>query len=863
MTKKMYNVQKNAGLGTLARALFLLVALLLGGRSAQASHMAGADLTYEYIGNGQYRVVYTLYRDCAGIPAPTSAFMTMSSAACNNFSQSVTLNAVAGTGQEISYACPGTLTTCQGGTAPGFQQWEYEAIVTLPAQCPDWTFQVSDCCRNAPITTITNPDSYSLYIEAKLNNTVVDNTSPTFTNVPVTFLCIGQDNYYNHGVIDAEGDSLAYFFIPPRDAQNDNLAYEPGYSIANPITSSPAVSIDPVTGDIFTHPTATEIGVIAVLILEYRNGVLIGSVMRDLQVYTVQCNNTLPTATGINGTTTFLTSACAGGQICFDVITSDPDVNDTLTMTWNNGIPGATFTVGSGRTPVGTFCWSPGPGDARPQPYTFTVTVRDNACPSNGVQTYSYSITVGGLSVAVTSTPSVSCFGDSDGSASASASGISPFTYLWSPGGETTSSVSGLAAGSYSVTITDSTGCSGTRNFTIAQPLQLVVTATGTTSSCTGGAGEATASVTGGTPVYDYSWNTTPVQTTETATNLAPGTYTVTVTDNNQCSATATATVTGTDPIIANLNITPATCNGNDGAIEVIVTSGTGPYTYVWNPNVSTGSTATGLIPGMYDVTVTDANGCIANLSGTVNSTGINAFIVSQTDATCSNGDDGSATVGGSGGTAPYSYLWMPNGDTTATVNNLAPGTYDVAVSDYFGCTAYVTVVIGSQFQAPVVDLGADVTGCIGSTVTLDAGAGFASYLWNDNSTAQTLDVTVDGTYSVLVTDANGCENFDAILVNFIQCQQVRPEIEPVGGPGIDIFPNPGRNRVMLSIPGVKDTEVSVTVRDIIGNTVSFSKELAGNGYTKSMDIRNLPAGIYTVNVSYGNNTDTIRLVKE
>ncbi|HRH67717.1 MAG TPA: hypothetical protein PLU53_15580, partial [Bacteroidia bacterium] len=93
-------------------ALLLLVALLFSARNSFASHMAGADLTYEYIGNGQYLVTYTLYRDCAGIPAPTTASLTLSSSTCNNFSQFFTLNAVAGTGQEITYTCNGALTTC-------------------------------------------------------------------------------------------------------------------------------------------------------------------------------------------------------------------------------------------------------------------------------------------------------------------------------------------------------------------------------------------------------------------------------------------------------------------------------------------------------------------------------------------------------------------------------------------------------------------------------------------------------------------------------------------------------------------------------------------------------------------------------
>jgi hypothetical protein len=858
--------------GNLWKNLSVLFALVcfMGLNTSKASHMAGADLTYEYIGNNQYLVTYTLYRDCDGIDAPLTESLQVGSNVCGSgVSQSLTLNQVPGTGQEISLNCPGNPSTCAGGTAPGIQAYEYTTIVTLPAQCPDWNFSVSNCCRNAAITTLDFGSGDGQYLEAYLNNTTTNNNSPTFANYPVAFQCIGQDNFYNHGVIDADGDSLVYFYIPPRTGANQSVTYATGYSIANPITSSPATTINQANGDIFMHPTQTEVGVVAVLIQEYRNGVLIGSVMRDIQIYTVACSNTLPSATGINGGGNFATSACTGGQLCFDIITNETDPGQILTLTWNAGIPGATFTTTGSPNPVGRFCWAPTPADARPQPYTFTVTVRDDACPSNGLQTYSFSVVVSNMALNVTSTPSVACFGNHNGSATVSATGNPPLTYLWTspqlPNELTSQSINHLVAGTYTVNVTDGSGCVGAQTVVITQPAPLVVTTIPTNAGCGSALGSAIASVNGGTGTYDYVWNTVPAQTAAEAIDLQSGTYTVSVTDDNNCHATGTAVIANTAPVSFSISSTPATCLANDGTATVATQGGSGNFTYVWTPNVSSGPTATGLIAGIYECVATDVtSGCSQILTTNVaNAAGISASAISLMDATCPNSEDGSALVTISGGQSPYTIEW-PSGEATDVATMLNAGTNVVMVEDYLGCRAYATVEISSMSIGATVNLGNDTTLCIGEQLMLDAGAGVGTtYLWSDNSTGQMLTVTGPGNYSVLVTNASGCEAFDVISVNYITCNPFQNTGTRSVANMVSIYPNPAKNELNVNVAKIRDTEVSITVMDILGNTVYFSNEVSGNGYSKSIDINSLTAGVYTVKVSYDGEVNTSRVVKQ
>lgn len=854
------NVWKNLSI------LFIFFCLF-GVNTSKASHMAGADLTYQYLDSNRYVFTYTLYRDCSGISVNTTETLNYGSASCGITGLTSTMTQIPGTGNEISLNCPGVSTTCNGGTAPGIQAWSYTDTITLPSGCTDWNFNVTNCCRNNAITTLDAGSSANQYIEAYLNNSTVNNNSPTFSNYPIAFECIGQNNFYNHGVIDVDGDSIVYYFIPPRTGPNANVTYATGYSIANPISSSPAVSINSSTGDIFTHPTQSEVGVIAVLIQEYRNGILIGSVMRDIQVYTVNCTNTLPSASGINGGGNFATSACTGGQLCFDIVTNDADPNQTLTLTWNHGIPGATFTSTGSPNPTGHFCWAPTAADARPQPYTFTVTVRDNACPSNGVQTYSFTVIVSNMGINVTSTPSVACYGNHNGSAAATASGNPPLTYLWTssqlPNELTTANISHLTAGTYTVNITDGAGCVGSQTVTIAQPALLVSSATGVNGGCGTQYGSAMATATGGTSPYSYLWNTVPSQNTASISNLISGNYMVTVTDDHNCHSTATVAIVTHTPVSFSIASTDATCLANDGSATVTPTGGSGNFSYVWTPNVSSSAVATGLITGTYSCIATDiSSGCSQTLNALVNNnSGLYASAISLTDATCQGSEDGSALVDISGGTPPYIILW-PSGETTMTATGLAVGTQTVMVTDYVGCHAYAQVDINFMNPSPIVDLGMDTVGCVGTPISLDAGAG-NTYLWSDNSTNQTLTVTAPGTYSVLVTNQAGCEAFDAVVVDFITCAVAPHSSSSLIVSPVSVYPNPTHNELHVNISKIQNSEVSINITDILGNSVYFSNEKSGFGYSKSIDMNNLNSGVYTVKVSYNGEINTSRIVKQ
>lgn len=255
--------------------------------------------------------------------------------------------------------------------------------------------------------------------------------------------------------------------------------------------------------------------------------------------------------------------------------------------------------------------------------------------------------------------------------------------------------------GSYTVTLTATGPDNAPSTFVYPLPVNILgitTTITGTNNCATDNNGAATANVIpAAAGPFTYSWNTTPVQTTQTATGLSSGTYTVTVNALNSCASTATAIITAPAALAHTLTITQPGCGIATGIATIIATGGTGPYTYAWVPSGGTGATASGLTPGSYTVTVTDSKGCFENIPVVIATQPAPTIsIINKKDATCFGDKDGNASALATGGNPPFTYSWntvpVQNG---ANATNLAAGIYTVTATDNGGgCIVSTSVQI-------------------------------------------------------------------------------------------------------------------------------------------------------------------------
>lgn len=374
-------------------------------------------------------------------------------------------------------------------------------------------------------------------------------------------------------------------------------------------------------------------------------------------------------------------------------------------------------------------------------------------------------------SIAVSSTAS-SCQG-ADGSATVTPTFCSPpYTYLWS-NGDTTATADSLGAGTYTVIVHGAGACNDidTVSVTISGPISLSLSQT--PAGCSNNNGSATATPTGGNGPYTYSWTTSPVQTTQTATNLPAGTYTVTVTDSSGCSATQSIVVQQVGGFQVATSQTPAGCTSNTGTATASPSGGVGPYTYSWTTiPVQTTQTATNLAAGTYTVTVTDSVGCVTTQTIVVQQNGSFQVTTSLNNPTCFGGTNGSATANPSSGTPPYTYSWTTSpAQTTQTATNIGAGTYTVTITDSAGCSNTATVTLTSP-TAIGINVSTTGVGCNGGndgTASASASGGTPgySYSWN-TSPVQTGTIAtglVAGPYVVTATDANGCTATSSVTV--------------------------------------------------------------------------------------------------
>jgi len=265
--------------------------------------------------------------------------------------------------------------------------------------------------------------------------------------------------------------------------------------------------------------------------------------------------------------------------------------------------------------------------------------------------------------------------------------GVSPYSYTWTHGG-TTANLTGQCPGLYYVHITDAINCTVIDSILIV-PDTIQVVPTIQPSTCGQSNGMATAQVTSGHPPFNYHWNTTPPQTSDTATNLPAGVYQLVVTDNSGCSDTASVSISDLGGPVVSDSVIAATCTtAAKGAIFLTLDSANGPVAYQWSTN-DTIAHVFDLLPGNYAVTVTDTNGCLSTKVVQVGVRPIQlTFVV---DSTGCGLNTGSVTATATRGTPPYQYAWS-TGDTTATADSLHVGWYSVTVTDSLGCRRHRNV---------------------------------------------------------------------------------------------------------------------------------------------------------------------------
>ena len=400
----------------LSTALFVSCFVLFNANTAKASHATGCDLTFTWAGGNTYNFTLTFYRDCSGIAAPTNPTLNVLAgpSGCGGAAGGTVQMTAQGGGVEITPLCVGSLgsSTCNGGTVPGIQQYIYTGTYTFPSNCRDWQVTFSECCRNSQITTAANASGFNLFVNAQLNNLdVTGNGSPDFTTPPVPYLCAGQPFTYNNGVVDGggEGDSIVYSLVNPRSTATTVVPITAPLSPTQPLaTTGAGVTFSSATGTIGLTPTAGQVGIVTIRIREYRNGILISVVERDVQLIVVNCaGNNTPTVSAPVVTSTGSTTLpngqiriCPGQTFSMQLTGSDADAAQVINFTTNLGIvpapfPGATFTTTGTNPRTGTFTWTPGPNSVGQA--TLAIGIRDNACPIFGSATRGITIIVQGV----------------------------------------------------------------------------------------------------------------------------------------------------------------------------------------------------------------------------------------------------------------------------------------------------------------------------------------------------------------------------------------------------------------------------------------------------------------------------------
>jgi len=386
------------------------------------------------------------------------------------------------------------------------------------------------------------------------------------------------------------------------------------------------------------------------------------------------------------------------------------------------------------------------------------------------------------------STTPVSCGNSCDGTATVGpAGGVAPYTYSWlpaPPGGQGTPHATGLCPGTYQVVIADNSGCDTTVSVLITAPPAIDPHAQLHQMACAGTCdGSIMLAPTGGAGPYTYSWSPIPPngQGSSTALNLCAGSWTVTVADSHGCDTTITWAITAPAPLSAIPSATQSTCGACNGTATVAPAGGTAPYIVTWRRNgaiIGTNNTINGLCAGLYTVLVEDAHGCSITVPVMISDAGGEVLATTDFMLTCPDHCDGVVGVNFTCSAPTCSIAWFNAAGTDLnepgnTLGNLCAGIYFVQVTNALGCISMDTAVVHAP--APInANLGTTPASCHGScdgtaTVAPTGGAGGYTYAWHLGTgpvvTTPQVSGLCAGSYSVDITDANGCTITQGVLV--------------------------------------------------------------------------------------------------
>jgi hypothetical protein len=421
----------------------------------------------------------------------------------------------------------------------------------------------------------------------------------------------------------------------------------------------------------------------------------------------------------------------------------------------------------------------------------------------------------------------IKCYGDTDGFIEVTVSGGTPgYNYQWNdPTLDNSPNQSGLGAGTYCVTITDTNGCTIDECFEIEGPDKLFLRISKEDIVCHGDKGSIDLEVSGGNTPYNFIWNN-GLPSTEDQYNLDAGTYCVVVTDQKGCSIDTCISILKIDELELEVEVEDVRCNGEfNGRVDLTVHGGTAPYSYSWDFG-STNEDLLGLGAGSYCVTVTDANGCQIDECIEVNEPKQLQANLLLRDPTCGK-DNGSAELQVNGGNGNYSYNWSRNNSNSNTISDLASGPISVTITDEKGCSIVKSGELDESTelvcQARVVSQISSRNGNDGIiTVDVSGGDPSYSYSWDINGSienGQTVDNLSAGTYYVTIEDQSGCQcTSELTLINPAKIGDF--VWEDLNGNGLQDI---GEN-------GIEGIEVILSGTNIFGNAVNASSLTDGNG---------------------------------